>query len=241
MGPGHEMPMPRRTTPASSPAVEGTARSVTTPAREMLALSAIAVSLEYRSERRPATDTATTESATAPAIGATGQPFASRSVSPRYVDPEGTVTVRVTLPEIVGRVVLEESPPGDPTIESVSPEPVDRAAADGRVTVAWECDEPTEATVEYSLPVADVAAGEALVFEGEALLPDHVATVAGRDAVPVVADFVDRIVADRPVTTADLRDAGRQFETGAITATDYERVYHAWLDERASGGGERNG
>jgi predicted RND superfamily exporter protein len=193
--------------------------------------------------------TASTESPTTPRTSAAGAmpapagegAFASRSVTPRYVEPDGTVTVTVTLPEIAGRVVLEETPPGTATVTSVTPEPVHRAAGDGRVAVAWELDDPTAATVEYTLATGDVAAGEALVFEGEALLPDHVASVSGTDAVPVVEDFVERVLRNRPVTTADLQAAGRQFEAGQLDAGEYERVYHAWLDERAAGGGGRNG
>jgi len=164
--------------------------------------------------------------------------YASRSVTPQYVQPGGTVTVTVTLPAITDRVVLSETPPGtDVAIDRVSPEPVSQTATADRVYVVWDRDDVTSATVEYTVSVeAAEPPGGMLAFGGDVLTPDHEVTVAGTESVPVVRDVIECILGDGAVTDRDLRDAGRHLADGTITDAQYERVYHAWLDEHASGG-----
>jgi|GEM_PF-144118 len=165
-----------------------------------------------------------------------GRLFATRSVDPSRVRPGDTVSVTVTLPSAGGRVVVDESPPGtDARIESVTPDPVEAVAtADGVYTV-WDLEEVGTATVEYETTVpADVGDGETLAFAGEALFPDHVVDVAGVGGVTVTTDVAGSIFADGSVSDQDLADAGHHLGAGTLSAAEFERAYHAWLDDHAS-------
>jgi hypothetical protein len=165
-----------------------------------------------------------------------GKLFATRSVDPSRVRPGDTVTVTVTFPSVVGRVVLDESPPGtDARIESVSPDPVEAVATDDRVYAVWSLDETGPATVEYAVTLpTDVADGGTLAFAGEALFPDHVVDVAGDGAVTVTTDVAGSIFADGHVSDRDLADAGHHLAAGTLSPAEFERAYHAWLDDRAT-------
>ncbi|WP_436927228.1 MMPL family transporter [Halosimplex amylolyticum] len=165
-------------------------------------------------------------------------PFATRSLRPERIRPGGTSHVTVTLPSASGRVVLREAPSvGTVELGDVTPDPIERIAADGRVYVLWEFDGETEARVEYTLTVPDgVADGETVTFDGELLTPDHVVPVAGPDAAPVTTDVVGSILAGDRVTDRDLADAGGHLAAGDVSVPAFERVCHAWLDERASDG-----
>jgi len=165
-----------------------------------------------------------------------GRLFATRSVDPSRVRPGDTVSVTVTFPSVGGRVVLDESPPGtDARIGAVAPDPVEAVATDDGVYVAWELDEVASATVEYETTVpVDVADDETLAFAGEALFPDHVVDVAGAGGVTVTADVVGSIFADDSVSDQDLADAGYHLGAGTLSAAEFERAYHAWLDDHAS-------
>jgi len=165
-----------------------------------------------------------------------GRLFATRSVDPSRVRPGDTVSVTVTFPSAGGRVVLDESPPGaDSRIESVTPEPVEAVATAEGVYVAWDLDEVGAATVEYETTVpGDVTDGETLAFAGEALFPDHVVDVSGTSAVTVTTDVAGSIFEDGRVSDQDLADAGHHLAGGTLSATEFERAYHAWLDDHAS-------
>ncbi|ELZ22371.1 hypothetical protein C475_17703 [Halosimplex carlsbadense 2-9-1] len=166
-------------------------------------------------------------------------PYATRSVEPTRVYPGGTARVTVTLPSASGRVVLRETPSvGSVTLDRVSPDPIERVAADGRVYAVWELDEEGSqpAELEYTLAVpAGLADGETVVFDGELLLPDHAVPVAGPDAAPVTTDVAGAILADGPVEERDIADVGRHLAAGRLSPEAFERVAHAWLDEHASG------
>ncbi|WP_436909686.1 MMPL family transporter [Halosimplex marinum] len=167
-------------------------------------------------------------------------PYATRSVEPGRVYPGGTARVTVTLPSASGRVVLREAPSvGRVSLDSVSPEPIERVAADGRVYAVWAFDGDAEdgerAEVEYTLAVPEgLADGDAVAFDGELLLPDHVVPVAGPDLVPATTDVAGAILAGDGVDERDLSDAGRHLAAGRLSPEAFERVAHAWLDERAS-------
>ncbi|WP_415381164.1 MMPL family transporter [Halosimplex sp. TS25] len=165
-------------------------------------------------------------------------PFATRSLTPERVWPGGTARVTVTLPSASGRVVFREAPSvGTVTLDEVTPEPIEQVTRDGRVYVLWEFDAETEARVEYSLTVPEgLADGETVTFDGELLLPDHAVPVAGPDAAPVTADVAGAVLAGDRVTDRDLADAGSHLAAGQISVPAFERVCHAWLDERASDG-----
>jgi predicted RND superfamily exporter protein len=167
-------------------------------------------------------------------------PYATRSVEPIRVYPGGTARVTVTLPSATGRVVLREAPSaGSVTIDRVSPDPIERVAADGRVYAVWELDDEGSqpAELEYTLAVPGAMVdGETVAFDGELLLPDHAVPIAGPDAAPVTTDVAGAILADGPVDARDVADAGRHLATGRLSADAFERVTHAWLDERASDG-----
>ncbi|WP_135364500.1 MMPL family transporter [Halosimplex halophilum] len=186
--------------------------------------------------------TGTAAAATAPAASAgtngEGVPYATRSVEPTRVSPGGTARVTVTLPSASGRVVLREAPSvGRVSLDRVSPEPVERVAADGRVYVLWEFDgeDGQRAAVEYTLAVpGGLAEGDAVAFDGELLLPDHVVPVAGPDAAAVTTDVAGAILAGDGVDERDLADAGRHLAAGRLSPEAFERVYHGWLDEHAS-------
>ncbi|WP_123533014.1 MMPL family transporter [Halosimplex salinum] len=166
-------------------------------------------------------------------------PFATRSLDPGRVRPGGTVRVTVSLPSASGRVVLRDAPSvGTITLDSVSPEPIERVAADGRVYALWGLPSDTRAEVEYTLAVpSDLGDGESVAFDGELLFPDHVVPVAGPDVVPVTTDVAESILADGRVDERDLADAGRHFAEGGLSVDEFERVYHTWLDEHASDDG----
>jgi len=184
------------------------------------------------------------ESAVAATAGPTPRPrtnghgklFATRSVDPSRVRPGDTVTVTVRFPSVAGRVVLDESPPGtDARIESVSPDPIEAVATDDRVYAVWSVDEATPATVEYAVTLpTDLADGQTLGFAGEALFPDHVVDVAGDGAVTVTTDVAGSIFADGHVSDRDLADAGHHLAAGTLSPPEFERAYHAWLDDRAN-------
>jgi len=167
-------------------------------------------------------------------------PYATRSVEPTRVSPGGTARVTVALPSAAGRVVLREAPSiGTVSLDRVSPEPIESVAADGRVYAVWEFDADggERAEVEYTLSVPDgLTDGESVGFDGELLLPDHVVPVAGPDAAPVTTDVAGTILADGTVDDSDLADAGRHLAAGRLSVAAFERVSHAWLDERASDG-----
>jgi predicted RND superfamily exporter protein len=164
-------------------------------------------------------------------------PYATRSVEPTRVYPGGTARVTVTLPSATGRVVLREAPSvGTVTIDRVSPEPLERVAADGRVYAVWELDDEGSqpAELEYTLAVpGTLVDGETVAFDGELLLPDHAVPVAGPDAAPVTTDVAGAILADGTVDERDIADAGRHLAVGQLSADAFERVTHAWLDEHA--------
>ncbi|QLH77677.1 MMPL family transporter [Halosimplex rubrum] len=165
-------------------------------------------------------------------------PYATRSVEPTRVYPGGTARVTVALPSASGRVVLRETPSvGSVSIDRVSPEPVERVAADGRVYAVWELDaeDGERAELEYTLAVpAGLADGETVAFDGELLLPDHAVPVAGPDAAPVTTDVAGAVIADGPVDERGIADAGRHLAAGRLSPEAFERVTHAWLDEHAS-------
>ncbi|QLH82809.1 MMPL family transporter [Halosimplex pelagicum] len=165
-------------------------------------------------------------------------PYATRSVEPTRVYPGGTARVTVALPSASGRVVLREAPSvGTVSLDRVSPEPVERVAADGRVYAVWELDaeDGERAEIEYTLAVpAGLADGETVAFDGELLLPDHAVPVAGPDAAPVTTDVAGAILADGSVDGRDIADAGRHLAAGRLSPEAFERVAHAWLDEHAS-------
>jgi predicted RND superfamily exporter protein len=165
-----------------------------------------------------------------------GRLFATRSVDPSRVRPGDTVSVTVTLPSAGGRVVVDESPPGtDTRIESVTPDPVEAVATAEGVYAVWDLEEVGTATVEYETTVpVDVGDGETLTFAGEALFPDHVVDVAGADGVTVTTDVAGSIFADGSVSDQDLADAGHHLGAGTLSAAEFERAYHAWLDDHAS-------
>ncbi|WP_436930518.1 MMPL family transporter [Halosimplex halobium] len=186
------------------------------------------------------TKTAAAAAAPAASTGTNGEavPYATRSVEPTRVSPGGTARVTVTLPSASGRVVLREAPSvGTVTLDRVAPDPVERVAADGRVYAVWEFDaeDARRAEVEYTLAVPEgLADGDAVAFDGELLLPDHVVPVAGPDAAPVTTDVAGAILAGDGVDERDLSDAGRHLAAGRLSPEAFERVYHGWLDERAS-------
>jgi predicted RND superfamily exporter protein len=169
-----------------------------------------------------------------------GKLFATRSVDPSRVRPGDTVTVTVRFPSVVGRVVLDESSPGTGVrIESVSPEPVEAVATDDGVYAVWSLGEAGTAAVEYTVTLpTGLADGETLTFAGEALFPDHVVDVAGDRSVTVTTDVAGSIFADGRVTDRDLADAGHHLAAGALPTTEFERAYHAWLDEDSTDAGE---
>ena len=165
-------------------------------------------------------------------------PYATRTVEPARVTPGGVARVTVTVPSATGRVVLREAPSvGTVSLERVSPEPIERVAADGRVYAVWsfDADAGERAELEYTLAVPEgLADGETVAFDGELLLPDHAVPVAGPDAAPVTTDVAGAILAAGAVDEGDVADAGRHFAAGTLSADGFERVYHAWLDEHAS-------
>jgi hypothetical protein len=165
-----------------------------------------------------------------------GRLFASRSVDPSRVRPGDTVSVTVTFPSAGGRVVLDESTPGSDTrIESITPDPVEAVATADGVYVAWELDEVGAATVAYETTVPpELADGETLAFAGEALFPDHVVDVSGTGGVTVTTDVAGSIFADGSVSDQDLADAGHHLAAGTLSTSEFERAYHAWLDDHAS-------
>jgi len=187
----------------------------------------------------PASD-APAASAAAPTVrprtNGDATPFATRSFDPSRVQPGGTTRVTVALSSLSGRVVLREEPSvGTVSLDAVSPEPIQRVAADGRAYVVWEFEDDARAEVEYTLTVPDgLTDGDTVTLDGELLLPDHVVRVAGSDAVAVTTDLVAAILADGRVSDGDLSDAGRHLAAGTVSADEFERVSHAWLDEHAS-------
>ncbi|MFB6141390.1 MAG: MMPL family transporter [Halosimplex sp.] len=185
-------------------------------------------------------DGTTVAPAARPRTNGDSTPFATRSLDPSRVRPGERVRVRITLPAADGRVVLRETPStGSVAIESVSPEPVERVAADGRVYALWSFAGETRAEIEYALTVPEgLSDGTTVALDGELLTPDYVVPVAGPDVVSVTTDVAGSILADGTVSDRDLADTGAHLASGTLSATAFERVYHAWLDERASENGE---
>jgi hypothetical protein len=108
-------------------------------------------------------------------------------------------------------------------------------ATGDRVYALWEATDAVEATLTYAVAVPDDAAdGQTLAVDGEVLVPDYAVDIDGMDSVTVATDVVERLLSDGPVDVADLRDASAHLDSGAITPEQFERVYHAWLDERAT-------
>ena len=166
-----------------------------------------------------------------------GQLYATRSVEPSRVRPGQAFTVTVSFPAVAGRVVLDETAPGtDARIDAVTPDPVQAVASDDGIYAIWDLDSETAASVTYTVTAPTEATdGQTLPLQGEALFPDHEIDVAGTELVVVTTDVLGDVLGNgHAVSSRDLADVSAHLETGVVTDEEFERVYHAWLDEHAS-------
>jgi predicted RND superfamily exporter protein len=166
-----------------------------------------------------------------------GRPYATRSVEPSRVRPGQEFTVTVSFPAVAGRVVLDETAPGtDARIDAVTPEPVQAVASEDGVYAIWDLDSETAASVTYTVTAPTEATdGGTLSLQGEALFPDHEIDVAGTEMVVVTTDVLGDVLGNgHEVSARDLADVSAHLEAGVVTDEEFERVYHAWLDEHAS-------
>jgi hypothetical protein len=172
-----------------------------------------------------------------PASNGQGRLYATRSVEPSRVRPGQEFTVTVSFPAVAGRVVLDETAPGtDARIDDATPEPVRAVATEGGVYAMWDLDSETAASVTYTVTAPTEATdGQTLPLQGEALFPDHEIDVAGTELVVVTTDVLGDILWNgHEVSARDLADVSAHLEAGVVTDEEFERVYHAWLDEHAS-------
>ncbi|MFB6072987.1 MAG: MMPL family transporter [Halobacterium sp.] len=173
-----------------------------------------------------------TEASTgAPTGASTGPP--TRELSRELVQPGGTLTATVTLPDATGRVALTESVRGGSVTDvTADPEPVEAVVRDDAVHVAWRLDDE-DATATYEVAVDDAAAdGAAVSFVGHALAGGGERDVAGDADAQVVADIFERVFAQADVTDADLAAASEAFRDGELSADQYDRVVREWARER---------
>jgi hypothetical protein len=166
-----------------------------------------------------------------------GRLYATRSVEPSRVRPGQEFTVTVSFPAVAGRVVLDETAPGtDARIDAVTPEPVQAVASEAGIYAIWDLDSEAAASVTYTVTVPTEATdGQTLPLQGEALFPDHEIDVAGTELVVVTTDVLGDVLGNgHEVSARDLADVSAHLEAGIVTDEEFERVYHAWLDEHAS-------
>jgi hypothetical protein len=172
-----------------------------------------------------------------PSSNGQGQLYATRSVTPSRVRPGQEFAITVSFPSVSGRVVLNETAPGaDARIDGVTPDPVQATASGDRVYTIWDLDQPTTAKVTYTVRAPTEANdGQTLPLQGRALFPDHQVDVAGTEMVVVTTDVLGDILGNgHDISDRDLADVSASLEAGVLSDDEFERVYHAWLDDHAS-------
>ncbi len=151
-----------------------------------------------------------------------------RTIDRRYVLPNQSVPVTVSLRDVSGRVALQEAVPGEIDVLDVVPEPVAVDLHDGAVSVFWDVQEPSmEATVSYATELPEESSdGNEFTFEGVVEDGDGQHTIGGDDTVTVVDDVFQRIIERGEVTNSDVEIA---IEREDITSEEFDRLRRAWL------------
>ena len=159
---------------------------------------------------------------------------AHRSIEHEHVRPGQSVTVELTLDKTTGRVGLRDRFDGaGVTLESVTPDPASTADHGGSVYAAWHLDDEP-ATVTYTAHIPETTAdGQTYTFDGTVMTAGEDASVVGDEAVRVVADLFERVVARGEVSDDDLVAAEERLAAGELTETQFERIYRTWLGEDA--------
>jgi hydrophobe/amphiphile efflux-3 (HAE3) family protein len=170
--------------------------------------------------------------ASAAAEDGSGETIARRSVAHKHVRAGQAVSVEVTIDNADGRIGLRERFDGeDVTVDSVEPEPVSVAEYGQTIYAVWEIDDEP-ASVTYTADVPDSAAdADTYGFDGTLLQSEADVTVVGDDAVRVVADLFERVLARGQVTDDDLAAAEMRLGDGSLSETQFERIYRTWLGD----------
>ncbi|WP_435144338.1 MMPL family transporter [Halobaculum sp. P14] len=158
-----------------------------------------------------------------------------RVVDREYVAPGDDVQVTVRASGVADRVVLHEEFDGDVALDEATPEPVDVVERDGELYVAWDATDGVALQYDAAVP-ADADDGASFGFDGALMAADGDRPVGGADAVSVVEDLFERVLAAGTVTDDDLRGARERFEDGAISDAQFERIHRAWIrgDQRTT-------
>jgi preprotein translocase subunit SecF len=170
------------------------------------------------------TDTATAVESTDNAAG--GNFDATRTIHRRYLSPDQSIPVTVSLRPVRNRVSLRETVPGEISDIDATPEPVAVGRDDGNVTVYWDVDAaPSETTLEYTVELPGEATdGDAVTFEGVVENEDGRHSVNGDETATVVEDVFQRVLERGTVTDLDIEVA---VERDDVTPTEVDRLRRA--------------
>ena len=153
----------------------------------------------------------------------------ARTVDPLVAAPGGDVTVVVRTSLAAGRTVLREVCPGTTQIvESVEPEPATLATANGSIFVAWDEPKATTGTVHYTCRLPAGEDDTAYDWAGTLIAPDGGTVVGGVQEVPVLANFVDRLLERESIDDAELQTAATAFEDGEVSEERFRQVVEHW-------------
>jgi hypothetical protein len=155
-----------------------------------------------------------------------------RTVTHGHVRPGQEITVEVAVDSASGRVGIRERFDGATvSVDAVSPEPASVAEHGRTVFAVWSLDD-RPASVTYTATIPDTAAdGETYTFEGTVMTAGEDVAVVGDEAVRVVTDLFERVLARGEVTDDDLAAAEERLAAGELTETQFERIYRTWLGE----------
>ncbi len=154
-----------------------------------------------------------------------------RSIERVTVEPGGSVDATVTIPGADGRLLVRETfADGSLEVTEAAPDPVAVVGRDRTVYVALELDPDEVGEVRYTASVsASKSDGGSCEFDGAVLTRAGEVPVEGDDGVDVVADIFERILAEGAVPERDLETAAELFESGEISAVQFERIYREWM------------
>ncbi|MGM0604342.1 MAG: MMPL family transporter [Halobacteriota archaeon] len=157
---------------------------------------------------------------------------ATRTITPTYLACGQQFAARIDVPNVVGRVVVQERHPIDNVVvEAISPDPIDVVATDRLLAVAWEVSEPTDVSFSYRGTVPAAATdGTTFEVEGELLVSNGSRSIEGDTSLTVVDDIFERILAQGGrMTVQDLHAASDALEAGELTHDQYRRICREWL------------